>query len=207
MHPGGVRRGFQKCEVNRKSSSSAAGSPAAAVLYHLTKLGWTDVMLVERSELTSGSTWHAAGLCTQMISSWNLMKVLQYSLKLYELDRGRDRAGGRLPPVREFADRRRHKIASTSFTTARESPRHSGIPFEVITRPDRARELHPARQLRRRQGDRPHSHRRLRRFGRRRDPRARKGSHVGRRRDQPQHQRDRRSSAIRRRLDRPDQQG
>ena len=59
------------------------GVAGCSVLYHLTKLGWTDVTLVEENELTSGSTWHAAGLCTQMISSWNLMKVLQYSLKLY----------------------------------------------------------------------------------------------------------------------------
>ena len=37
------------------------GVVGCSVLYHLTKLGWSDVMLVERSELTSGSTWHAAG--------------------------------------------------------------------------------------------------------------------------------------------------
>ncbi len=38
------------------------GVVGCSVLYHLTKLGWSDVMLLERSELTSGSTWHAAGL-------------------------------------------------------------------------------------------------------------------------------------------------
>jgi dimethylglycine dehydrogenase len=37
------------------------GVVGCSVLYHLTKLGWTDVVLVERSELTSGSSWHAAG--------------------------------------------------------------------------------------------------------------------------------------------------
>ena len=37
------------------------GVVGCSVLYHLTKLGWADVMLLERSELTSGSTWHAAG--------------------------------------------------------------------------------------------------------------------------------------------------
>ena len=37
------------------------GVVGCSVLYHLTKLGWPDVMLLERSELTSGSTWHAAG--------------------------------------------------------------------------------------------------------------------------------------------------
>ncbi len=38
------------------------GVVGASVLYHLTKRGWTDVMLIERAELTSGSTWHAAGV-------------------------------------------------------------------------------------------------------------------------------------------------
>ncbi|MGI9394554.1 MAG: FAD-dependent oxidoreductase, partial [Boseongicola sp.] len=37
------------------------GVVGCSVLYHLTKLGWSDVILIERSELTSGSTWHAAG--------------------------------------------------------------------------------------------------------------------------------------------------
>ena len=58
------------------------GVAGCSVLYHLTKLGSTDVMLVEENELTSGSTWHPTGLCTQMISSWNPTKVLQYSLEL-----------------------------------------------------------------------------------------------------------------------------
>lgn len=38
-----------------------SGVVGCSVLYHLTKIGWTDVMLIDRSELTSGSTWHAAG--------------------------------------------------------------------------------------------------------------------------------------------------
>ena len=59
------------------------GVAGCSALYHLTKLGWDNVVLVEENELTSGSTWHAAGLCTQMISSWNLMKLLRYSLELY----------------------------------------------------------------------------------------------------------------------------
>lgn len=37
------------------------GVVGCSVLYHLTKMGWTDIMLIERDELTSGSTWHAAG--------------------------------------------------------------------------------------------------------------------------------------------------
>jgi glycine/D-amino acid oxidase-like deaminating enzyme len=51
--------------------------------YHLTKLGCDDVVLLEQDELTGGSTWHAAGLCTQFNSSYNLMRLLRYSVGLY----------------------------------------------------------------------------------------------------------------------------
>jgi glycine/D-amino acid oxidase-like deaminating enzyme len=40
------------------------GIAGCSLAYHLTKLGWSDVAIVEKGELTSGSTWHAAGLCT-----------------------------------------------------------------------------------------------------------------------------------------------
>ncbi|MCP3914274.1 MAG: FAD-binding oxidoreductase [bacterium] len=59
------------------------GVAGCSLLYHLTRLGWTDVLLIEKDELTSGSTWHAASLCTQVSPSYNLMKLLQYSLDLY----------------------------------------------------------------------------------------------------------------------------
>ena len=60
------------------------GVVGCSVLYHLTKLGWSDVMLVERSELTSGSTWHAAGLVGQLRSSASITRVLKYSVELYK---------------------------------------------------------------------------------------------------------------------------
>lgn len=60
------------------------GIAGASVLYHLARLGWTDSVLVERGHLTSGSTWHAAGLCTQFNASLPLMRVLMRSLQLYE---------------------------------------------------------------------------------------------------------------------------
>ena len=53
------------------------------LLYHLVKEGWTDVMLVEKGELTSGSTWHAAGLVPHFIGSLNMAKVHLYGSKLY----------------------------------------------------------------------------------------------------------------------------
>lgn len=60
------------------------GAVGCSLLYHLSRRGWTDSVLIERGELTGGSTWHAAGLCTQFNSSFNLTKLLMYSLDLYE---------------------------------------------------------------------------------------------------------------------------
>ncbi|MFV2052821.1 GcvT family protein [Aliiroseovarius sp. YM-037] len=60
------------------------GVVGASVLYHLTKLGWTDVMLVERSELTSGSTWHAAGGFHTLNGDTNMAALQGYTIRLYK---------------------------------------------------------------------------------------------------------------------------
>ncbi len=60
------------------------GIVGCSVAYHLTQMGWTDVVLVEKDELTSGSTWHAAGLVGQLRSQRNITRMLQYSVQLYE---------------------------------------------------------------------------------------------------------------------------
>ena len=60
------------------------GVVGASVLYHLTKLGWKDVVLLERSELTSGSTWHAAGGMHTINGDPNVAKLQQYTIKLYK---------------------------------------------------------------------------------------------------------------------------
>ena len=54
------------------------------LLYHLTKEGWTDVVLVEKGELTSGSTWHAAGLIGHFIGNLNMAKIHRYGAELYQ---------------------------------------------------------------------------------------------------------------------------
>ena len=59
------------------------GIAGVSTLYHLTKLGWSDVMLTEKLELTSGSTWHAAGNLPHFSNSYNIMKLQQYSIALY----------------------------------------------------------------------------------------------------------------------------
>ena len=60
------------------------GVVGCSVLYHLTKLGWKDVMLVERSELTSGSTWHAAGGFHTLNGDTNMAALQGYTIGLYK---------------------------------------------------------------------------------------------------------------------------
>jgi dimethylglycine dehydrogenase len=59
------------------------GVVGASVLYHLTKAGWKDVLLIERAELTSGSTWHAAGGMHTVNGDPNVAKLQQYTIRLY----------------------------------------------------------------------------------------------------------------------------
>ena len=60
------------------------GVVGCSVAYHLTKLGWSDVMLVERSELTSGSTWHAAGGFHTLNGDTNMAALQGYTINLYK---------------------------------------------------------------------------------------------------------------------------
>ena len=60
------------------------GIVGASVLYHLTKLGWTDVALIERSELTAGSTWHAAAGCHALNDDPNIAALQGYTIRLYK---------------------------------------------------------------------------------------------------------------------------
>ncbi|WP_138936171.1 GcvT family protein [Roseovarius arcticus] len=59
------------------------GVVGCSVAYHLAKLGWSDVVLLERKQLTSGTTWHAAGLIGQLRASSNMTKLARYSAELY----------------------------------------------------------------------------------------------------------------------------
>ena len=84
------------------------GIIGCSVAYHLTKLGWKDVALLERHELTSGTTWHAAGLVSQLRSSRTLFEIAQYGVELYsklEAETGSRRASGRPAALRWRARR------------------------------------------------------------------------------------------------------
>lgn len=59
------------------------GVIGCSVAYHLTKLGWQDVVLLERKQLTSGTTWHAAGLIGQLRATANMTRLANYSQQLY----------------------------------------------------------------------------------------------------------------------------
>ena len=71
-------------KLNTRVVVIGGGVVGCSVLYHLTKLGWSDVMLLERSELTSGSTWHAAGGFHTINGDTNMAALQSYTIGLYK---------------------------------------------------------------------------------------------------------------------------
>jgi dimethylglycine dehydrogenase len=118
------------------------GVAGCSLLYQLARLGLTDTVLLEQHELTSGSTWHAAGLCTQFNQSYNLMGLLQRSVRLYETledETGQavdyHRCGSVRIATTEDRVQQFHHVAGIAAS--------HGVPFELIP-PERALELFPA---------------------------------------------------------------
>ncbi len=68
---------------NARAIIIGGGISGCSVAYHLAKLGWKDVVLLERKKLTSGTTWHAAGLIGQLRNSQNMTRLAKYSAELY----------------------------------------------------------------------------------------------------------------------------
>src|SRR5712691_2514317 len=68
---------------DRRAVVIGGGVAGASIAYHLAELGWRDVVLLERDELTSGSTFHSAGLVGQLRSSISLTRMMMYSAELY----------------------------------------------------------------------------------------------------------------------------
>ncbi len=86
-------------EKNYPSSSKVVviggGVIGCSVAYHLTKFGWSDVVLLERDQLTSGTTWHAAGLVSQLGPTAAITKIRKYTLDLYKkLEKEVDHSAG-----------------------------------------------------------------------------------------------------------------
>ncbi len=117
------------------------GVVGASVLYHLTRLGWSDVLLLERSELTSGSTWHAAGGFHTLNGDTNMAALQGYTIRLYrELEEltgmscGLHHVGG--VTLADNQDRFDMLLAE------RAKHRYMGLETEIVT-PDEIRKLAP----------------------------------------------------------------
>jgi len=113
-----------------------------SLLYHLTKLGWSDVMLVEKNELTAGSTWHAAGLATNFAHSLPVQLMRGHSIALYKTELEQEtgdpvgfHACGALRMTRsqDRMDEFRHVQGLGSFINNK---------FHILT-PDELKEIYP----------------------------------------------------------------
>jgi dimethylglycine dehydrogenase len=117
------------------------GVVGCSVIYHLTKLGWKDVMLIERSELTSGSTWHAAGGFHTLNADTNMAALQGYTIGLYR----------ELEEITGLSCSLHHvggiTLAATPermdfLKSARAMHRHMGLNTELVT-PEEIRKLSP----------------------------------------------------------------
>ena len=75
---------MKKLPTNSKVVVIGGGVAGCSVAYHLAKFGWKDTILLERDVLTSGTTWHAAGLVGQLGATATITKLRKYSLNLYK---------------------------------------------------------------------------------------------------------------------------
>ncbi len=117
------------------------GIVGCSVAYHLAKLGWKDIMLLERKKLTSGTTWHAAGLIAQLRATANMTKLAKYSQELYGtletetgIATGFVRCGSITVALTE--ERREELFRSASMARA------FGVEIEEIS-PSEVKEKHP----------------------------------------------------------------
>ena len=117
------------------------GVGGCSILYHLAKLGWKDVVLVEQYGLTHGSTWHSAGLVGQLRSTVSLTKMMQYSVGLYaDLARetGKDPGWHELGGLRLASSQERYEEIQRQAGWAKSF----GLPIEIVS-PAEAKELFP----------------------------------------------------------------
>ncbi|MEX0346514.1 MAG: FAD-dependent oxidoreductase [Rhizobiaceae bacterium] len=121
------------------------GVVGVSSLYHLAKAGWTDCVLLEKNELTSGSTWHAAGNVPTFSTSWSIMNMQRYSTELY---RGlADEVDYPMNYHVTGSVRLAHsKERMQEFQRARGMGRYQGIDIEVCT-PDELKAHYPFLEL------------------------------------------------------------
>ncbi len=117
------------------------GITGCSIAYHLTKMGWNDVILLDKGELTSGATFHAAGLVGQLRSSVNITKMLKYSVELYsrlEEETGQHTAWSPVGGLRIASSKDRMEELRRSAAMAKTF----GLPMELIS-PKEAWDLFP----------------------------------------------------------------
>ncbi len=117
------------------------GVVGCSSLYHLAKKGWTDCVLLEKNELTAGSTWHAAGNVPTFSTSWAIMNMQRYSTELYS--RLADEVDYPMNYHVSGSIRLAHsKERMQEFQRAMAMGRYQGIPMEMWT-PEQAKERYP----------------------------------------------------------------
>src|SRR5215470_698025 len=121
------------------------GVGGCSIAYHLTLMGWKDVIILERHELTSGSTWHSAGLVGQMRSDANLTRMMHYSTDLYrnlKAETGQDTSWREVGGIRLASSAERMEDIKRLVGMARSF----GVPMEMMT-PREAYDKFPAMSL------------------------------------------------------------
>ncbi|OGP92936.1 MAG: hypothetical protein A2156_10305 [Deltaproteobacteria bacterium RBG_16_48_10] len=117
------------------------GITGCSIAYHLTKMGWQDVVVLDKGELTSGATFHAAGLVGQLRSSVNITKMLKYSIELYarlEEETGQNTGWSEVGGLRIASSKDRMEELRRSAAMAKTF----GLPMELIS-PKEACDLFP----------------------------------------------------------------
>ena len=117
------------------------GVIGCSILYHLTKLGWRDVVLLERDELTSGSTWHAAANIHGLHDNTNITRIQNYTMDLYKaLEEETGQSCGVFQPGSLYlaqTEAREHQLRLQAAKA-----KYYGLHFHEVTR-DAAERLHP----------------------------------------------------------------
>lgn len=117
------------------------GVIGCSVAYHLTQIGWTDVVLLERKRLTSGTTWHAAGLVGQLRATYNLTRLAQYTTELYaslEQETGQSTGFRQNGSLAIASDKERFE----EFVRGASMASCFGLEAQVVS-PTEVRDLHP----------------------------------------------------------------
>jgi dimethylglycine dehydrogenase len=122
------------------------GAMGASLIYHLTRLGWDDVVLIEKNELTAGSTWHAAGLCTHYAHNITIMTLRAHSVHLYKSILAEETG----QPVSFHACGAlrvtRHPDRLDEFRQVQGIGRFAGFDFDILT-PQELREIYPLAEV------------------------------------------------------------